>query len=233
MLETIKRWLGSATPFPGLDEIQSWADGRGHQFKLPREGEGFVVEATNVAPPWRLEWGPSQRDYIAGQELRLRGELGGANELQMLLLTSALTETLERRVYEHFTEGLQTRNDAATPEETRWLVMYPRASAAELKELNGRYAGTANIAHVLSQWLDGPMCGLLANAHGSWLATDDPLVLIVHRGRLTMRAPLAAPDPARVAPAVALFETALREARRVAETGSPDTTQPGLWGRGA
>ena len=31
-------------------------------------------------------------------------------------------------MFEEFTEGLQTRIDTATPEEMRWLVMFPRST---------------------------------------------------------------------------------------------------------
>jgi hypothetical protein len=42
---------------------------------------------------------------------------------------------------------------------------------------------------------------------------------------------MAAPQPERLEKAVALFQVALREARRVAEAGDGDSTQPSLWGR--
>jgi len=236
MLESIKRWLSGGSPRSGFDLVQAWAESRGHQFKRPRDSEGFVVDALRAAPPWRLEWGPSQRAYIAGHELRLRAETGGTSEVQMLVMSRTLMEQLERQVFESFTEGLQTRIDTATPEEMRWLVLYPKPPASDLKSLREKFGGTASVPNLLPQWVDGPLADKLAQARTSWLG-DDPLVLIVHRKRLTMRLRLESPDPGRVTSAVALFEVALREARRVAEhwneagSNGEQSTQPSLWGR--
>ena len=45
------------------------------------QDQGFVIDGRLGATPWRLEWGPSQRPYIQGQELRLRSELGLSPDL--------------------------------------------------------------------------------------------------------------------------------------------------------
>jgi hypothetical protein len=237
MLESIKRWLSGTPSRADFEAIQGWAESRSLDFKRPRDGEGFVIEAPRAAPPWRLEWGASQRPYIAGAELRLRAETGSSSDVQLLVLSRALMELLERQVFEEYTEQLQTRIDTATPEEMRWLVLYPKLPAAELKGLREQFGGVASVPQLLPQWLDGPLADKLAQARTSWLGADDPLVLIVQRGRLTMRTPLANPDPARLTSVLALFEVALREARRVAvqwraeSTAGMESTQPSLWGR--
>lgn len=237
MLESIKRWLSGAPSRSDLEAVREWAVGRGLDFKLPRDGEGFVIEAPRAIPPWRLEWGPSQRPYIPGAELRLRAETGSGSDVQLLLISRALMEQLEREVFEEYTEQLQTRIDTATPEEMRWLVLYPKLPAAELKGLREQFGAVASVPQLLPQWLDGLLADKLVQARTSWLGADDPLVLIVQRGRLTMRTPLANPDPARLTNALGLFEVALREARRVAvqwraeSAAGTETTQPSLWGR--
>jgi hypothetical protein len=236
MLESIKRWLSGAPSPSDFEAIAQWATGRGHEFKRSRDSEGFVIEAARAIPPWRLEWGPSQRNYIAGAELRLRAETGSGSDVQLLVLSRALMELLERQVFEEYTDQLQTRVDTATPEEMRWLVLYPKVPAAELKDLRGEFGGVASVPQLLPQWLDGPLADKLAQARASWLGTDDPLVLIVQRGRLTMRTALARPDPAQLASLLGLFEVALREARRVAvqwraeSAAGTESTQPSLWG---
>lgn len=216
MLHAIKRWLspGGSTRWNGA---RDWAQARQHAFKPTREGHGFVIEAG--APDrggWRLEWGPSQRPYIQGNELRLRGETP-AVELQMLVLSRHLLDAMERTVFEQYTEGLQTRIDTATPEEMRWLVLFPRLPDAQLKILRDSFGATASAPAYLLRWLEGPLTQRLQQARSGWLQPQDPMALVFQRGRLALRLSAAEPDASRLDDAVALFEVALREARRVAQ----------------
>jgi hypothetical protein len=237
MLESIKRWFSGMSSRAESEAVHEWAEAKGHDFKRPRESEGFIIEAARNSPPWRVEWGPSQRTYIAGPELRIRAETGAAADVHMLLISRGLMELLERQVFEQFTEQLQTRIDSATPEEMRWLVLYPKAPASDLKGLRDRFGGVASAPVLLPQWLQGPLADKLSGASGTWLSEDDALVLMVQRGRLTLRMSMATPDVPRLTSAIGLFEVALREARRVAEywrteaAHGAQTTQPSLWGR--
>jgi hypothetical protein len=217
MLESLKRWLAAPGSHPEWDAAERWARERGFAFKRAREGEGFVIDAADGTLPWRLEWGPSQRDYIEGGELRLRGDLGAAPGLQMLVITRLLMDALERQVFEEFTEGTQTRIDGSTPEEMRWLVLFPKMPGAELKGLREHFGAVANVAQAAANWLDGPLAEALAAAAASWLKPDDRLVLIVQRGRLTLRTAMRQVDDARIDAATTLFDVALKEARRVAK----------------
>jgi hypothetical protein len=136
MLDAVKRWL-SPTPAAAAQagdrsSIATWAKGRSLQFRGVREGEGFVIDGQLDATAWRLEWGPSQRPYVAGNELRLRADLGLANDVQVLLLDRPLQERLEKTVFEQYVEGVQTRIDTQTPPEMRWLVMFPKLAGADL-----------------------------------------------------------------------------------------------------
>lgn len=231
MLQTIKRWFSADGEQGAWAAVAEWARAGGHAFKRSRDGEGFVVEAASPSQGWRVEWGPSQRMYIFGPELRVRAELGAAHELQMLIVSRLLMVALEKEVFEQYTDGLQTRIDADTPEEMRWLVLYPKKPASELKELREGFGAVANQAQALAQWLDGPLAAQLQVADGSWLPRDQPLVLVVQRGRLTMRTAMTEPDPARIDALVGLFTVALAQARQVAEMwGSPHaSTTPSLW----
>lgn len=228
MLHTIKRWFsgGTATGWAGAQE---WAQARRLDFKRVREGDGFVID--NAEGGWRLEWGPSQRPYITGPELRFRGETGDV-DLQMLVLSRSLMDAMEKAVFEQFTEDLQTRIDAATPEEMRWLVLFPKLPASELKILRDSFGGAASAPRWVAQWLDGPLSDQLQQARSGWLAPEDPLALVLQRGRLTMRIALAQPDAAHLTATAALFEVALREARRVVQAFGENgtaTTAPIMW----
>jgi hypothetical protein len=214
MLGSIKRLFAGTPSQAGWEACERWAHARGHVFKRTRDSGGFVVEAQGE-DRWRLEWGPSQRDYITGGELRLRAELRDAPELQLLVVSRLLMEALERQVFEEFTEGTQTRIDTATPEEMRWLVMFPKFTAPESKELREHYGAVANVPEALPAWLNGALTAKLLEAARSWLAREDRLVLIVQRGRLTLRTAMSQPEPARMEAAATLFDVALAETRRV------------------
>jgi hypothetical protein len=215
MLEGIKRLFTpapAAPPSPWAD-LSSWASGRQCKFReVP--GAGFVVEGRGGATPWRLEWGPSQRAYIDGSEVRIRAELGLPKELHVLLMNRQLQEGLEESVFEQCVEGVQTHIDDQTPPEMRWLVMYAKLSASEMALLDERYAALSNVRRWLLQWLAGALTPALV----AWpLPAEVPLVLMITRGRLQLRTALPDPHSPALHQALRLFETALFEARRVLE----------------
>ena len=230
MLEGLRRWLsgGAARTAQEWTEVAPWA--ASHQYGLRFvHDEGFVVDGRLGATAWRLEWGPSQRPYIHGQELRIRSELGLAPDLQLLVMNRQLQELMEREVFDQYVEGVQTRIDNQTPPEMRWLVMFPKLGGHDMGTLRERWVALASQKTWLRHWLAGPV----AEALGA-LATEPatPVVLMIGRGRLMLRTALAdAPVPV-LQHWLRLFETAMREARRVAEdnpmTQSP-TTQASGW----
>jgi hypothetical protein len=168
-------------------------------FRPVRGDEGFIVEGQTGNAPWRMEWGPSQRPYVSGNELRLRTELPGrGHDVQALVLDRTLQSSMESAVFDQYVDGVQTRIDTETPPEMRWLVMHPKLAAAEL----------------------GP------------LAAGQPLVLMLARGRLTLRTALVEPDPRALDAWLRLFGVATREARRAGDR-APSTRADGpsssLW----
>lgn len=231
MFQNLKRWLAPVRAHGAWAPVAAWAESAGHAFKRARDGSGFVVESGVTTLGWRLEWGPSQRPYIPGQELRLRADLKGGSGLQMLVLSRVLMERLEREVFEQYTDGLQTRMDGQTPEEMRWLVLFPKTPAYPTRALRDAFGAVGNEVEAVEQWLAGPLGARLVEARAGWLGGEVPLAVVAQRGRLVLRTALPEPDLARLRAAAALFETALREGRRVAErwTRSPHaSTDPAL-----
>lgn len=217
MLDLIRRCFRRRPAFAGERALGGWAQSRGHLFKRLRDGEGFIVEAADGA--WRLEGGASRRCYIEGAELRLHARLGTGAELQLLLLSRALMETLEKQVFEAFTEGLQTRIDTATPDEMRWLVLHPRPPALVLGRLREQFGAAGNHEQALADWVQA----LAAQWPGRFQAADfEPLVLMVQRARLSLRTSLNEFDEAQLDALLQLFLLAHRETARVAAQ----------WGRG-
>ena len=230
MLDSIKRWLGaSPVQIPGWGELSSWARAQQHQLRAVREPEGFVVDGRSGETSWRLEWGPSQRSYIEGPELRIRAELAVPRELQALVLNRELMAALEKAVFDQYVEGVQTRIDTATPPEMRWLVMFPKLSGAELKSLRDGWGALSSFKPWLQQWLSGALAPALSALP---TAEDRPLVLMIARRRLTLRTALAQPEPRALDAWLRLFDCALQQAQRVAidelDAHTP-STQPSLF----
>lgn len=217
MLESFKRLFATAPAGPDWREVQEWARQKGLTFKRAREDEGFVLDGAFDDKPWRLEWGPPQRAYIEGRELRIRMELKLPSEMQMLVLSRPLMEQLERQTYEQFTESMQTQIDTSTPEEMRWLVMYPKVDLAKLRGLRQHFGAVAwNVITGLS-WLDGALGQQLERATGSLLQGGPPFVLMTLRGRCYLRVRLIDPDPRAIGAATAIFEAAVAQAISLAD----------------
>lgn len=233
MLDGLKRlFTGSAESTSDWDGIAPWATSKQYTFRGV-QSEGFVIDGRLGATPWRLEWGPSQRPYIQGQELRIRSELGLGADLQMVIMNCVLQEKMEKDVFDQYVEGVQTRIDNQTPPEMRWLVMFPKLSGSDMPELREKYIALSSVKSWLLQWLQGPLTQALAALK---LDTATPLVLMIGRGRLMLRTALPDADVATLQGWLRFFEVAMREARRVAnessDTLSP-STQPSMWSTSA
>ncbi|MBC8058327.1 MAG: hypothetical protein H7Y61_17270 [Rhizobiales bacterium] len=232
MLGSFKRFFSRQGDERDLSEIQEWASRRGHGFKRARGEDGFVIDGVLEGKPWRMEWGPSQRDYIPGHELRLRMELDLPSDAQMLVLSRPLMDSLERRTFEEFTDNVQTQIGMKTPEEMRWLVMFPKVDLAGLRGLRAKFGAVASVPTVGLSWIDGPLANLLEQAAADWLVEGAPFVLMTLRGRTYLRTQLAAPDPKVVTGALALFETAVAQAMRAAGgmfDGGADSGRSTAW----
>ena len=230
MLDGLKRLFSGSPPAPaaGWEGIAPWAESRQYAFRGV-QSEGFVIDGRLGVAPWRLEWGPSQRPYIQGQELRLRAEMGLRSDLHLVLMNRELQETMEKAVFDQYVEGVQTRIDNQTPPEMRWLVMFPKLTGAEMGLLRDRYMAFSSMKTWLMRWLDGPLTQALQALR---VDASVPTVLMIGRGRLMLRTALAEPEVQALQVWLRLFEVAMREARRVAnetsESISP-STQPSLW----
>ena len=220
MLDGLKRLFssGGAAQQGGLEAIVNWAETRKFTFRPLGQEEGFIIDGRVGTVPWRMEWGPSQRSYISGGELRLRAELGLGKELQVVLLNQHLQESMEKAIFEQYVEDVQTRIDNETPPEMRWLVMFPKLNEKELGRLKDRFAAISSVKSWVVAWLDGNLSAGLAVLR---VDPSTPFIAVISRGRLTLRTAMAEPYLPDIEVAIRLFETAVREAQRVAGQGLP------------
>ncbi len=228
MLDSFKRLFASRPEEPDYAEVIEWTQQRGHGFKRARGEAGFVVDGQLEGKPWRLEWGLPQREYIVGHELRLRMELELPSEAQMLLLSRPLMDALERKTFEEFTDNVQTQVGTKTPEEMRWLVMFPKLNLGSFKNLKTRFGAVASTVETGMAWLTGPLAHALDQASKGLLIKDPPFVLMTLRGRAYLRMQLSSPDATDIAAALALFETAVVQALAVG--GAAASAKARDWG---
>jgi hypothetical protein len=213
MLESFKRLLGKSPDDPDMASLEAWTDNRHYTLRRSRDNSAALVEGRFGNQAWRIEWGPSQRNYIAGHELRLIAEMDLTRELQVLLLNRELREAMEQSVYENFVGGIQTRIDTETPPEMRWLVMFGSLEGHELGSLHERYAALASKKGWLMHWLAGPLSAALAVTLRRVPAAH-PVVMTIGRGRLTLRTAMAHADAHTMAFWLAIFECAVHEVMR-------------------
>ena len=216
MLAAIRSLFARAARHAEGDAIAGWARRAGHVYKREKGGDGFAIDGHFDATPWRLEWGRPQRPYIDGHELRLRMPLGLPPGLQLLLMTKPLRERLAADAFERATLTHQTHLDDSVPEETRWLVVFPKMTLAESPILRSCFAGVSSHAHEGRAWLEGPLTQGLERAATTWLAPQPPFLLMTLRGRIYLRLQLASVEEDDVAAVVALFGIAAAAASRVA-----------------
>jgi len=215
MFDSIKRWMAGEPHGPDWADVAAWAQAHGFRFKRAKDDAGFVIEGAFGDRPWRLEWGPPQRSYIDTQELRIRMELKLPSDLQMLLLSRPLMEMLERETFEHYTESTQTHIDISTPEEMRWLAMFPKVTLVLPKSIRGRFGAVGSNPQTTAAWVDTAFAQQLEQAAQSWLRVEPPFVLMTLRGRVYLRLELDLPEPAAIEQALSLFEPAAQAALHV------------------
>jgi hypothetical protein len=232
MTNPLTRWFSGTRDEQTWAAAAKWARQVGHRFAHSRDGSGFVIEPADVALGWRLEWGSPMRHYISSPELRLRAEVGDTDDLLMLVMTRQVMTLLEQQVFDEFTESTQTRMDDDTPEEMRWLVLYPKLPRSEMGVLREQFGALSNLPRAAARWLEGPLSEQLSGA-ASWLTDELPLALVMQRGRLTMRCAMPQPQVPALQAALGLFDVALTAARRVGEEvarGTIGRERPSSWG---
>lgn len=234
VIKQVKHWMKLRTNAAMWKPIADWAHTRGADFKLMDEGDGFVIdEPRNALGALRIEWGPPQRAYITGPELRSRFELRLSPDLQVMVMERVLVDALERMVFDAYTDTLQTRVDTDTPEEMRWLVMFSKVEQWKSKVARSRFSACGVTQDLASSWISGPLGEALAVASQDLVPAAHPFVMLTQRGNLYQRALMPEAQLETIRSFVRLAETAAREAKqlqlRLGDAGAWPTTSSLAW----
>ncbi|AEG93305.1 Conserved hypothetical protein [Ramlibacter tataouinensis TTB310] len=154
----------------------------------PGSGSGFALKGYVGGKPWRLELGRPSRDYIHGQELRARAELGIDEDAAVLLMNRPLKDALEKKAYATYTDGLQTIAAMGLPEEIRWLSLYQEVGWDSLpREFWARYAVLADRRENALAWIDPPLAQQLMAWPQPAPGPEVPFMLLLLRGKAYLR----------------------------------------------
>lgn len=199
MLGAVRRWLGGKNPLPGWQEFAAWARDNHWTMKRSSAHDGWVMHDP-VRPGWRLEWGPAQRSFMSSHEFRVRLELPELPDMQAMVLDRPLLARLDHEVYQQFTDSVQTRLDAETPEEMRWLAMHLKLNPNQMGTvLRDRYGAVGSDAPWLARWLAGPLAQALkkrADLMPIEAVSTEPFILRLARGKILIRQSAMSPRPA-------------------------------------
>ena len=193
--------------------VSEWAGTQGFAFSVDRDGQGVALEGKIGGKPWRLQLGRPTRNYILGEEVRARAELGLPGDVAILVMNRPLKESLEKRAYQIYTDDLQTSVDSSLPEEMRWLAMFkevgwggPPAAFWE------RYGVLTDQREHAVAWLDTHLANLLMNWHSPGPTAEVPFMVLLLNGKAYLRMEYAPADLLTLQHAALIFTSACESA---------------------
>ncbi len=158
---------------------------------------------------WRMEVGKPSRNYIQGEELRGRAELGVGEDVALMVLNRPLKESLEKKAYSMITDTLQTTADPNLPEEMRWLAMYDEVGWDGLPEAFWKdYAVLADKREHALAWLDTRLAEMLLDWPQPGPSRETPCMIVLLRGKCYLRVQVRSPNDALLQHASDIFTRA-------------------------
>jgi len=193
--------------------MSEWAGTQGFAFSVDGDGQGVVLEGKIGGKPWRLQRGRPTRDYIVGEEVRARAELGLPEDVAVLVMNRPLKETLEKRAYHIYTDDLQTSVGSTLPEEMRWLAMFNEVAWDALPAaLWERYGVLTDKREHAQAWLDAPLANLLLNWPSPTPASEVPFLVLLLNGKAYLRMEYTPADLLTLQHAALIFTSACESA---------------------
>lgn len=221
MFERLKKAFGKETKAPDLDDrmqlasnqISEWAGTQGFAYTGHESGKSFALEGHIGGKPWRMERGRPTRNFIRGEELRGRAELGLDEDVTVLVMNRPLKEALEKKAYSIYTDGLQTTADPHLPEEMRWLAMYEEFGwdSLPLAFWDRFCVLAAEREHALA-FMDGPLAERMLNWPQPGPHRETPFMLMVLRSKAYLRMEYTPADMPTLQHAADIFNSACESA---------------------
>jgi hypothetical protein len=172
-------------PSSQMSKVSEWASLQGFQAE-DRGSKGFKMDGNVAGKLWRLEMGKPSRDFIAGTELRARGEMDVRDDVAIMVMSRELKNELDKRAFNLYTDNLETMASPNLPEEMRWLSMYEEVGWESLgKEFFDHYAILADRKENAESWVTPELAQPLL----AWPSKEPgvPRVLMVLRGKVYLR----------------------------------------------
>ncbi|MGE4240994.1 hypothetical protein [Ramlibacter sp.] len=193
--------------------VSRWAQAHGFAVTLQGKGQTLSMQGRVEGKRWTLELGKPSRNYIQGEELRARAELGLNEDAAVLVINRPLKEALERKAYDMITNDLRTTADPNLPEEMRWLAMYEEVGWDSLpRAFWDRYAVLADRKDNALAWIDPQLAQQLLDWPGKGVPADVPFMMLVLRGKAYLRMEFRPASPALVEHVAELFASACESA---------------------
>jgi hypothetical protein len=202
------------------ERLISWAKSQGYELQFRTKSnsakapvQGFFIDSQTEGKPWRLECGAPTRDFIKGEELLFRGELGVLDTVSAVVMSRPLKMQLEKRAFQLYTDSLQTTLDPKLPEEMRWLAIYQEAGWAGLPDAFwDRYAVLAGQREHAQSWLTPLLVESLLQWPLGGPTADVPFTLMLLRGKCYLRMQFADKDTMTLKHAAKIFRLACQSA---------------------
>ena len=193
--------------------VSEWAGTQGFAFSIDDTGHGIALEGKISGKPWRLQLGRSTRNYIIGEEVRARGQLGIPEDIAVLVMNRPLKEALEKRAYQIYTDDLRTSVDSSLPEEMRWLAMFQ-----EVGWDNGpaafweQYSVLTDRRENAMAWVDQVLANLLMKWPAPAPSAEVPFLVLLLNGKCYLRMEYTPADLQTLQHAALIFTSACESA---------------------
>jgi hypothetical protein len=188
--------------------VSEWAATQGFGFSIDDSGQNIALEGKVGNRPWRLQLGRPSRNYIFGEEVRARAELGVDESVAVLVMNRPLKEALEKRAYELYTNELQTSVDTTLPEEMRWLAMYDEVGWDSLpSEFWARFSVLTDNREAALAMLDAHLADIMLTWPSPGPSAEVPFLVLLLNGKAYLRMEYSPADLLTLQHAARIFTT--------------------------
>ena len=200
----------------GYSPLSQWAATQGFEFMPQGVQQAFAVTGEVGGKAWRLELGAPSRSYVVGEELRVRADLATTDEVAVMVISRPLRDRLQAMADPRGVYLAGTPVDMGSGEEFELLARYPEVRWEGLPEpFWSRFAVVAQRPGDAAVWLDTEIVRQLL-AWPAWgVPSEVPFLMLLHRGKLTLRMEYFPADLPTLQHAAGIFTNACESALSV------------------